>query len=279
MDPNTARQLLRIQRDAPLTADLVERAFAAEAWARHPSRYPDTSERLRAEQWAQTLELARATLLREAGPAAWPGAPVAPAALPGGSSTPWGVPAQAAPASAAPLAAAPGSAAPLAAAPAPRTRRLGAPAVVGIVAGAVAVVAVLVAAVTFAAIGAARLGGTMAEAQRASDDALVERYQSGETAYAFPAALEYYADGRYDALCAQTSAEWCWQAALFTESDCESLRVLIGYSDSADSWSGETTESIDVEHVVAYEAIPVVFGDDAFEYGWVQQVTCLDSST
>ena len=43
VDSITARQVLRIFRDAPLTVELVERAYSEECWARHPSRYEDAT--------------------------------------------------------------------------------------------------------------------------------------------------------------------------------------------------------------------------------------------
>ena len=65
MDPNTARQVLRISPDTPLTAALIEDAFAEEAWTRHPSRYPDAAGRSQAEEWASTLATARGVLLAQ----------------------------------------------------------------------------------------------------------------------------------------------------------------------------------------------------------------------
>lgn len=260
MDPNTARHVLRISPDARLTADLVERAHSSESWARHPSRYPDPEQRRQAEAWAATLDAARGVLLQ-------------------GAPTP--APTFAAPA---PVEAAPLTPAPLpttAFAPAqptepPRRRTLRWPAIVGIVAGSLAVVAVI----TFAAIAGGRLLTTVAtDAQQEFEDSMVDRYQSSETGYAFPAAIEYYGDGRYTDLCLETWTEGCWQAALFTEADCEHLQVLVAYSNDADAWSGDTEVTIEIEQVVAHEAAPVVFGNDAFAYGWVQQVTCLDEPT
>ncbi|WP_157356828.1 hypothetical protein, partial [Agromyces sp. NDB4Y10] len=109
MDPNIARQVLRLDAVAPLSPAIVEDAFARESWERHPSRYPDAEGRASAEAWAATLAEARAALLREAGSAAvgaWPGSTDA-------------------------------------AVPAPARRGLSRGAVVGIVAGSVALLAVL----------------------------------------------------------------------------------------------------------------------------------------
>ncbi|WP_203230904.1 hypothetical protein, partial [Agromyces humi] len=63
MDALTARQVLRLSPDSPLTPELVEHAYAAESAARHPSLYPDPAARAQAEQWAATLQEARAALL------------------------------------------------------------------------------------------------------------------------------------------------------------------------------------------------------------------------
>ena len=65
MDPITARRVLRIFPDSPITVELVERAYASESWARHPSRYQDAAERQRAEEWMQTLATARDLLRAE----------------------------------------------------------------------------------------------------------------------------------------------------------------------------------------------------------------------
>ncbi len=106
-------------------------------------------------------------------------------------------------------------------------RRLSTGAIVGIVAGAVAVVVLI----GFAIWGGVRLvtdaAGTVNEAIEAeSSDAPadVERFESSETFFTFPAALEIYADGRYNPQCPPGFASGCWQMALFTESDCRHAR-------------------------------------------------------
>ena len=252
VDPNTARQVLRISPDTPLTPTLIESAYAEESWTRHPSRYPEGPGRAQAEEWATTLGTARAVLLHDV-------------------------------ASAAPAASVPGPAASVAPAPAaaqPR-RRLSTGAIVGIVAGAVAVVALI----GFAIWGAVRLvtdaAGTVNEAIEAeSSDAPadVERFESSETFFTFPAALEIYADGRYNPQCPPGFASGCWQMALFTESDCATLEVELGYSSDIDAALPEQTETIQLEGVTAGDETPLVFGNDDYEYGWVNQVTCLDST-
>ena len=66
--------------------------------------------------------------------------------------------------------------------------------------------------------------------------------------------------------------------ALFTESDCDTLEVELGYSSDIDAALPEQTETIQLEAVEAGEETPLVFGNDDYEYGWVNQVTCLDST-
>lgn len=274
VDPYTARQLLRIFPDAPLTVDLVDRAYSGESWARHPSRYPDPVQRQQAEAWAASLEIARDVLLREVGRPAWLGAPVEPHAP--AAPSPFTAPSFTVPGSAAPPMPTPSVAAPGGPTFAPARRRgLRWPAVAGIVAGSLAVLALIV----VAAVGATRaLSTAVTDAQRDVENTMVDRYQSGETLFEFPAALEYYYDGRYDELCIDAE-NGCWEAALFTESDCAALQIVVAYSDDPDAWQGEHEVTLDVENVVAYEATPFVFGDDAYDYGWVQQVTCLDAPT
>jgi hypothetical protein len=241
----TARQVLRIFPDAPLTPELVERAHSAESSARHPSLYEDPAQRQEAEQWAQTLASARQVLLYAA--ATTPDAATAP----------------------------------------PLRRGLSGGAIAGIVAGAAAVLALF----TFGIIGAVTLVGnatTVAqeaierfEQEGASDDASgaldVERFESSETFFTFPAALEFYMDGRYDARCSLEYAEGCWQSALFTESDCATLLVELGFSNDADEFEPETTEQLAIDDAVAGDPTPVVFGNDDYAYGWINQVTCAGS--
>lgn len=271
MDPITARRVLRIFPDAPLTADLVERAYSTESAARHPSLYPDVEQRAQAEDWASELASARATLLSGVGRPVWLGAPVEPVAPPAAlapNALAYGPPSAQ---TRVPDPAAPGGPTQ----PRPRTR-LRWPAVTGIVAGAVVLVALIVVAV----IGAAGLVTTaVTDARQEFEQSSVERYQSGETGFAFPAALEYYSDGRYADLCAASLSSGCWQAALFTEADCAHLQVLIAYTDDAEAWTGDLEETIEIDDVMAYEATPVVYGNDAYAYGWPQQVTCLDAPT
>jgi hypothetical protein len=248
VDPNTARHVLRIAPDSPLTVELIERAHAGESWTRHPSRYTDDADRRSAEEWAQTLGAAREALLAEVRPAGTAGTSDATAR--------------------------------------PSGRRLSRGAVAGIVAGAVAVVALL----TFAGIGAANLATQAIEAANEPLDAdtsgatsggsgseFVERYQSGETLFAFPAALEVYLDGRYDGECPSTYEQGCWQMALFTEADCDTLQVQLGFTNDADAVLPDHLETIETDAVLGNEATHVVFGQDDYGYGWINQVTCLDA--
>lgn len=248
MDPITARQVLRIFPDAPLTVELVERAYSEEYWARHPSRYRDATQRREAEQWVGTLATARQVLLREAGTATATDAAAGP----------------------------------------PRKRGLSGGAIAGIVAGGVALLALI----TFGAIGAVNLVTQAATtAQEAIEEGLdepmpgdangsedgVDRYESSETYFAFPAALEFYLDGRYDAQCSTEYQQGCWEAALFTESDCETLQVQLGFSNDAEAPTPDATDTIEIVDVVADAPTPVVYGNDDYAYGWINQVTCLGS--
>ena len=256
MDPTSARRVLRIIPDTPLTVELIERAYTAESWARHPSRYQDAAERQRAEEWMQTLALARDLLLAEV---RTPQTSRAGTAAAGASSR----------------------------------RGMSRGAILGIVAGGAALVALI----TFAAIGAANLvtqGVTAAtdaiesEAANAApgtdggsgatDNVNVERLQSGETLFAFPAALEAYYDGRYTAECPLEYMDGCWERALFPEADCDTMQVQLGFTNDADKFLPDHTETIEKEGVLGNEATVVVFGNDDYGYGWINQVTCLDSA-
>jgi hypothetical protein len=202
-------------------------------------------------------------------PAPWAPAGTAPAAIP-------------APAQAGPWAAA----SPVAAGPTPSTaprRRTGL--IIGIVAASLGAIALLVA-LAFGALGLIGLladgGGSAVPTSTAtvpSDDTAgaVTRYESSETLYTFPAALEQYSDGRYGDLCPTTYSEGCWEWALFTLDDCGSLRVDFAYSNDPDpSTTAEARESTTFTHVVADTAQPVVFGNDGYDIAWISDVACLD---
>ena len=181
-----------------------------------------------------------------------------------------------------------------AAAPGSSLRRLSRGAIVGIVAGSAAVLAL----VTFAAIGAANLVTQSVTAATdviesetsedtpftdggfgATDDVNVERLQSGETLFSFPAALEAYYDGRYTAECPLEYANGCWEQALFTEADCDTMQVQIGFTNDAEAFLPDHTETIEKQGVLGNESTVVVFGNDDYGYGWINQVTCLDDAS
>jgi hypothetical protein len=244
VDPNSARHVLRILPQSPLTVELVERAFAGESWARHPSRYQDAAARRQAEEWAQTLATARDLLLAEARTAA--ATPIGVVELP------------------------------------QRRRSLSPGAIVGIVAGSVAVAALI----TFAAIGAANLVTNTITAATEREQAGsgssgtelpdVERYQSGETGYAFYSALEVYNDNRYGAQCSLEFEQGCWQMALFPDADCDAMEIELGFTNDIDAIEPEHVEVVERAGVLGNEATVVVFGNDDYDYGWISQVTCLD---
>ncbi|WP_353827215.1 hypothetical protein [Agromyces sp. SYSU T0242] len=152
-------------------------------------------------------------------------------------------------------------------------RRLGAAAVAGIVAGGVLVLALVVA----GGIGLySAVRGVTETAIAEAEAAAVERYQAGETLYAFPAALEIYADDRYFDDCAIGYMQGCWQMALFTESDCSALEVTLSFYGDGDSWTPAETRTMLISEVVANRATPVVFGNDDYSWGDVSEVVCLD---
>ncbi|MEI5583216.1 MULTISPECIES: hypothetical protein [unclassified Agromyces] len=283
MDPNTARTVLRLDPAAPLSPEEVEQSYAREAWERHPSRYPDAEGRASAEAWAATLAEARAALLAEVLP---PGAVVPPVATPATASGPTTD----------------------AAAPANRRRGLPAGAVIGIVAGSVVLLAALVAAgmgaagLATAAMEQARVAseqspvgpddgasdgdageGAADEADGSTDaeptaDPGVERVEADEIAFTFPAALEMYSDGRYASRCGVEHAEGCWESALLPESDCATLEIELGFSNDADvAAPAEETRTLTEGDATAGEALPVVFGNDDYDYGWIQDVRCTSS--
>ena len=239
MDQNTARQVLRIFPDAPLTVELVERAHAGESWARQPSRYEDESQRARATEWAQTLAGAREVLLQEAR--------VTPEQ------------------------------------PSARRRRLPPWAIVGIVVASVAVVGVIVA----ASLGAVRVATEfVTAAEQAIESGLpgdaeyedVERFEASETFFTFPAALELYNDNRLGDQCPSDYLEGCWQGALFLEESCDTLQVELGFSDSPTAPTPTDVASVEKQDARAGEAVDLVFGNDDYDYGWINDVTCAESS-
>jgi hypothetical protein len=249
VDPNSARHVLRISPETPLTVELVERAFAGESWARHPSRYQDASARGQAEEWARTLATAREVLLAQTR------SPVARAA---------------------------------AVVERPPRRRLSWGAIVGIVSGSVAVLTLItfvVIGVATIATNALEDAGELIPLDGEGvwpggiDIADVERYQSGETMYTFSSALEVYNDYRYSGQCSSEYVQGCWQMALFPDTDCDAMEIELAFTNDADPIAPEHTEVVERTGVKGNEATVMVFGNDEYDYGWISQVTCLDPTS
>lgn len=259
MDPITARRILRIFPETPLSTELIVQAHAGEVAARHPSLYPDGADRARAEEWVRTLDSARDVLLAQ-------------------------------------VPAAPGDVA--AVVNAPRKRRLSTGAIVGIVAGGIGLV-VVIGLVILGAFSIVQGVGEITEtleselaADPSADDgsdaasggsdgtelADVERYTADETFFTFPAAMELYNDGRYGAECPVDYAEGCWQAAIVTESDCDALQLELGFANDPDAFTPEHVETLDLSGIAAGVTTPVVFGQDEYDIGWINDVRCLDAA-
>lgn len=275
MNPNTARHVLRIAPDAPLTADLVEAAFTREVRARHPSLYPDAEGRAAAQAWAGTLESARTQLLTlcTAAPT-WtpPGAP---------SAGTWQTPASSEPIRTAPTGPAPGVA-PTAletSGPEPRGRRSRG-VIIGLAAGGAALALATAGAVWGISAAAPRVIESIQSGVDRLDSAAsaagVERYFSGETLYTFPAALEIYSDDRYGDRCDEEFAQGCWQMALFTEQNCTSMEVVLAFSNHETSPKPQSTTPTFESNVEGNTATVIVFGDDDYDYAWISEVICHD---
>lgn len=162
--------------------------------------------------------------------------------------------------------------------PSPRVREVGGGAIAAIVCGAAALFLILLVPVGLAASSFAQQLAVVVGAQGAgaapAGSELVDRRQSGETRYTFPAALENYGDGRYSAQCPSSYVEGCWQSAVFTEADCGNVLITLGFSNDPDGFEAERTDSMVLRDVVANEPTPVVFGNDGYEFGWVADVVC-----
>jgi len=291
VDSNAARRVLRLDLATPLTAETVEAAYSHEAWERHPSRYPAGEARDAAEAWAGTLAEARAVLLDSMLRAqAATGQPAPVAGQPGpwapAGATPAPTPAQAAAVVPSPpvQAAGPWAAASAATGPAPSAPRRRTGLVIGIVAASLGAIALIVA-LGFGALGLVGLiagGGSAAPTSTATAPSgdttgAVTRYESSETRYTFPAALEQYSDGRYGDLCPAAYTEGCWEWALFTVDDCSVLQVDFAYSNDPDpATPAEARETTTFTNVVADTAQPVVFGNDDYDIAWIDDVACLD---
>lgn len=245
MDLTFARSVLRLDPAIPLTPEVIEQAYAHESWERHPSRYPEGEAKQAAEAWAGTLAEARASLL-DAATTSTDGA-VAPIAR----------------------------------------RGLSRGAIVGIVAGGLALVAVLVIAGIVAVQLARQVGEQFAappvveetlpggDAPPEATDPDVDRMEASETFFTFPAAVEFYSEGRYGHLCGVEYLEGCWEMALFTDADCAALEIDLGFANDIDAPRPEETRLVTEAEVAAGEATPVVFGHDEYDYGWIENVRCV----
>lgn len=277
MDPNIARQVLRLDPLAPLTVETVEAAFARESWERHPSRYPDAAGREAAAAWAASLAEARVSLLHSiettdaARPAVFPWAPPTQRVQATNGPTPL--------APTGPTASAPAPAG--SAAPQGNPRRGGRR--VALVLGIVAASAGVLALIGGAAFGATRLAEQVVEG--ASDFAEdpywtgeTVRYPADETRFTFPAAVEEYYDGRYSGRCPAEYDYGCWEMAIITESSCALLEVDLEFTDDEAAWRGDHQEVLAITEVTAGEPTPVVFGNNDYEWAWLADVRCLDAA-
>ncbi|MFF2494767.1 hypothetical protein [Agromyces sp. NPDC058064] len=297
MDPITARAVLRLPPGSTPTAGQVDAAHRAAVWERHPSRYADRDQRAAAVGWMSTLDAARAALLAEAGtPAALQPPPVEPATQPAAPSAPSPAPshpwAPVAGPGAVPVAVQPGagpsawaaavtagSAAPATTTPrAPeRRRRLGAGWIVGIAAGVVLLVALMVG-VVYGAVALGERLSTFAESSEgaSSDDPDVDHYTARETMFSFPAALELYWDGRYTSDCPIEYELGCWEAAVIPEASCAIMTVSYAFATTEDQLEPDLVESDRFYDIEAGETVPIVFGNDEYDYGWPLDVVCHD---
>jgi hypothetical protein len=160
-----------------------------------------------------------------------------------------------------------------------RRRRVGL--VVGIAAASVGLLALFVA----AGVGATKLverlesrASAFDEPVQTYDPADVESYSADEMYFSFPAAMEIYADGRYTKSCPLEFEYGCWETALITEASCAALEIHLQYSNDADAWTGEYTETMPKADVIGGAITPVVFGNDGYDFGWIHDVRCVDST-
>lgn len=253
MDPNTARHLLHLDPVQPLTAEAVETAFQREAWARHPSRYPDGDDRRSAEAWAATLAEARASLRAVSGTTAeqWPMADVSqvdgPAASVGGTGG----------------------------RPAPR-RGLSRGAIIGIVAGATALVLLVVGVSVGVAMLVPRFTEFLAAEQQGDPEAPPSEYvPSSELFFTFPASIEWYGDGRHLDQCPPEAANGCWDVAVIPEQDCAAMIVELGFSGTSEM-PRSTYEEREFDDVSAGDRVVLVFWNDDSESAWIHDVICVE---
>ncbi|QEO15517.1 hypothetical protein FLP10_14570 [Agromyces intestinalis] len=105
----------------------------------------------------------------------------------------------------------------------------------------------------------------------------VERISSDELEFWFPAALELYNDGRLDHLCAAEHELGCWEVAVIPEAACDLISIQTSFSNDPDG-DGELTHQISRTDVAAGEAIEIAFGEDDYAFGWISNVSCIESS-
>jgi hypothetical protein len=158
----------------------------------------------------------------------------------------------------------------------PPRRRISTGWIVGIAAGCVGLLA-LVAGIGF---GSVALGERLA----AESDPTVApeeqpdyvRFEAQDSGFTFPAALEVFNDGRYDAECPTTFELGCWQMALIAEEDCSRAQVGLRFSDE----SGRTVHQEERELALAANSRKLlVFGGDEYDGAWVHDVVCLNAET
>ncbi|MEF3405722.1 hypothetical protein [Agromyces sp. CCNWLW203] len=181
--------------------------------------------------------------------------------------------------------------------PTPPRRRTGPWAGVGIVTGILVLVALVIAGAAFGTATLARglvaAGSTSSltapagdpppveddtlEEPAATDLPPVEYYTSEEAGFWFEAALEVYHDDRLGG-CPAKFERGCWEAALIPETSCGMLSIGYRFSNDPTATDGETraTQRTNVEAGVPVE---LVFGNDEYEYGWVDHVACLAPPT
>ncbi|MGW9631031.1 hypothetical protein ACWGST_10035 [Agromyces sp. NPDC055520] len=240
MESIAARAALNLDPVLMLTPESIEAAYRTAAWARHPSRYPDAEGRAAAETWATTLGQARATLLAESA-AAGTAFSVHPAPRPGLSTG----------------------------------------CIVGIAAGASVLVIGLIVGLAF---GVTALTERVTElAEQPFDDGSnaepIEHYSAEETAFTFPAALEYYPDGRYADQCSYEFEQGCWMAAVIPEAQCDTLIVTVSFATTLDQQTSDYDQTLRFFDVAASETTPVVYGNDDYASSWIQDVTCNETTT
>lgn len=154
--------------------------------------------------------------------------------------------------------------------------------IAGIVAGASVVVIGLVVGLVFGVTAlTARvtdLAGRMtdlAELEAEGESTATEFIPSSELMFTFPAAIEWYGDGRHLDQCPTDAANGCWDVAVIPDADCDTMLVEIIFSGTAAD-PVSTFEEREFDDVRAGEPSVVVFWNDDAETGWINDVRCLD---